>query len=215
MNCNDFGDYHDIYLKSDVLLLTDICESFRKLCYEHYELEVFNYISAPALSWDAMMLKCKMSLGLVYDEEVKDFLKKRGGICFAGAKRYAKANNKYMKNYVETEENSYIPYLDMNGLYGSAMCDYLPYNILGFSDKKYTIEEILKTPDNSKIGYFVEVNIRIPKRLHDYLKCYPPCPENMNVKTEWLSDYQKNIYKQNKSKHSEINSKLILNLFDK
>ncbi len=47
------------------------------------------------------MLKCKQPLGLVYDDEIKDFLKKRGGICFAGSKRYAKANNKYMKNYDE------------------------------------------------------------------------------------------------------------------
>ena len=102
----------------------------------------------------------------------------------------------------------------MNGLYGSAMCDFLPFNILGFSEK-YTLEEILNTPDNNKIGYFVEVDIKIPKSLHNYLKDYPPCPENMNIKTEWLSDYQKNIYKINNSKHNETSKKLILNLFDK
>ena len=100
-NCKNLGDYHDIYLKTDVLLLTDIFETFRKLCYKYYELDPCNYISAPGLSWDAMIKITKQPLGMIHSDEVRLFLDrcKRGGIVQAGAKRYCKANNKYIKGY--------------------------------------------------------------------------------------------------------------------
>ena len=92
------------------------------------------------------------------------------------------------------------------------MSDYLPFNLLGWLP--VGIDEILNTPDDAKIGYAVEVDIEIPREIHEKLKDYPPCPEVMSVKTEWLSDYQKDILKLNKSNHAQ-SSKLILNLFNK
>ena len=61
-NCKDFSDYHWLYLKTDVLLLADIFENFRKLSLEHYRLDPANYLTAASLAWDAMMLKTGVDL---------------------------------------------------------------------------------------------------------------------------------------------------------
>ena len=57
--CNEFnlksmGEYHDLYLKSDILLLTDVFENFRKVCMLCYKLDPCHYFTSPGLSWDAM-----------------------------------------------------------------------------------------------------------------------------------------------------------------
>ena len=56
MKCKRFKDYHEIYLQCDVLLLADIFENFRETCHQNYGLDPANYVSAPGLAWDAMLL---------------------------------------------------------------------------------------------------------------------------------------------------------------
>ncbi len=94
----DFGDYRWLYLKTDVLLLADIFENFRKMSLEYYKLDPANYLTAASLAWDAMVLKTKIELDLISDPEVLTMVEKskRGGLTFVGSKRYAKANNKHM-----------------------------------------------------------------------------------------------------------------------
>ena len=98
MKCKTFGDYHDLYLKSDVLLLTDVFEAYRKQSQHYYRLDPTNFFSTPGFSWSAMMQATKCELGYVHDDKTRIFLEsgKRGGIVMAGGKRHAKANNKYM-----------------------------------------------------------------------------------------------------------------------
>ena len=90
----------------------------------------------------------------------------RGGICQA-THRYAKANNKYMKNYDKNIESSYTKYLDANHLYGWAMSQKLPVN--GFkwvNDLSRFNEDFIKNyNENSDIGYFLEVDVEYPKKL--------------------------------------------------
>ena len=75
LNCKSFKDYHLTYLKCDVLLLADVFENFRKTCYNYYGLDPANYISAPSLAWDAMLLKTEVEL-----EQISDFFfSKRDG----------------------------------------------------------------------------------------------------------------------------------------
>uniref|UniRef100_A0A6P7G7M8 Uncharacterized protein LOC114336797 isoform X1 n=1 Tax=Diabrotica virgifera virgifera TaxID=50390 RepID=A0A6P7G7M8_DIAVI len=82
-NCKTLGDYSDIYLKSDVLLLADIFENFREVCLDNYKLDPARYITAPSFSWDAMLRMTQVELELITDIDIFNFFKKgiRGGIC--------------------------------------------------------------------------------------------------------------------------------------
>ena len=64
---------------------------------KHYKLDPANYISAPSLAWDAMLYKTGIELELVSDSKIYSMIEeqKRGGLCFVGSKRYARANNPY------------------------------------------------------------------------------------------------------------------------
>ena len=115
----NMGQYHDLYLKSDVLLLADIFENFREQYLHTYGLDPAHYVSLPSSSWDAMQKMTGVRLDLLSDVDMLNFIEKgtRGGISTI-THRYALANNKYMKNYDPQKESSYIPYLDANNLYG-------------------------------------------------------------------------------------------------
>jgi len=194
MNCKTFKDYHLIYLKCDVLLLADVFEHFRKVCMNYYKLDPANYLSAPSLSWDAMLLKTGIKLDLITDIKMLDMVErmKRGGLCFVGSKRHVKANNKYLSDYDKSKPSNYLMYWDANNLYGKSMTMPLPYGNLKF-DTDITIDEILATPDDSETGYFVECDLRFPKEIHDKIKEYPPCPENLAPKLDWFSKAQVEI----------------------
>ena len=126
---NTLGDYHDLYVQSDTFLLADVFENFRKACIKTYELDPAYFISLPGLAWQACLKKTGVELELLTDYDMLLMIEEsiRGGICHA-VHRYAKANNKYMKNYDESKESSCIQYLDANNLYGAAMSEKLPIN---------------------------------------------------------------------------------------
>ena len=115
MNC----EYHDLYLKTDVILLADIFENFRDVRNEDYKLDPAWYYTSPGLSWDALLKKTEIKLGLLSDVDKILFIENgiRGGVSMI-SNRYRKANNKYMKSYDPNEETKYISYLDANNLYG-------------------------------------------------------------------------------------------------
>src|SRR5438132_8036111 len=126
--CRNLGDYHDLYLKTDVLNLADVWIKFRKTCIEYYELDPSHYVSAPALSWDAMLKMTGVKIELFTDMSMHDFTEKakRGGIFIAGH-RYFKANNpKIGKLYDSSKPTTWISYVDATNLYGWAMSQYLP-----------------------------------------------------------------------------------------
>ncbi|CAB3980720.1 Gastrula zinc finger, partial [Paramuricea clavata] len=80
-SCKNLGDYHDLYLKTDVLLLADVFEDFRRVCLESYKLDPAHYISAPGLSWDAMLKRTGVKLDLLSNVDMYQFIEKgmRGG----------------------------------------------------------------------------------------------------------------------------------------
>ena len=119
---NNLGEYHDLYVQSDTLLLADVLENFRDMCLKEYELDPAHFLSLPGLTWQACLKKTNVELELWTDYDMLLMVEEgiRGGICHS-IQRYAKANNKYMKNYDESKELSYIQYLDANNLYGWAM----------------------------------------------------------------------------------------------
>ena len=113
------SDYHDLYLKTDVLLLADVFEKFIKTCLNYYELDPCHYLSSPGLSWDAMLKMTKVELELINNIDIYLFIEKgmRGSISYI-AKRHSKTNNKYMEDYDYNKESVFIMYLDANNLYG-------------------------------------------------------------------------------------------------
>ena len=125
--CENLSDYTELYCKSDVLLLADVFESFIDVWLEKYKLDSSHYITAPALSWDAMLKMKDVKLKLLTDSDMHLFFEEgtRGGVSTI-TNRYAKANHKYMENFNPEEETSFIQYLDANNFYGWAMSQPLP-----------------------------------------------------------------------------------------
>ena len=97
------GEYHN--LKSDVLLLADVFESFRKTCKQYYDLDPCHYYSSPGLSWDAMLKMTGVKIELMADMDMFQF-GMRDGVSYM-ANRYGKANNKYMKEYDQKAPSEY------------------------------------------------------------------------------------------------------------
>ena len=113
----DLGEYHGLYLKSDTLLLTDVFINFMGL--KIYHLDTAKFLSAPGLAWQATLKNTEVTLELLTDIDMLLMVEKgiRGGI-YHVIHRYAKANNKYMKDYDKNKESSYLKYWDVNDLYG-------------------------------------------------------------------------------------------------
>ena len=194
-NFKNMGEYHDLYLQSDILLLTDVFENFRKTCLEYYKLDPCHYFTSPGLSWDAMLKMTDIKLELMTDVDMFQFIEKglRGGISYI-ANRYGKANNKYMKDYKKDKPSKYIMYLDANNLYGWAMSQYLPTG--GFKwlkQNKIDNLDLKKYDKENKKGIILEVDLEYPEKLHDLHNDYPLAPEKVKVTDNMLSNYCKKI----------------------
>ena len=125
---NTMGDYHDLYWKTDVLLLDDVSKKFINTCLEYYELDPSHYFSSPGLNWDAMLKMAQKELKLTSDIKMHLFIEEemRGSISYV-AKRCSKPDSKYMLFHDDKKPSQYITYLDANKLYGWEMSHYLPY----------------------------------------------------------------------------------------
>jgi len=209
------GDYHDLYVKTDVVLLADVFENFRNLCLEQYGLDPAHYYTLPGLSWDALLKKTGVELELFRDYEMHLFVEKgmRGGISMV-SNRYAKANNPLVPGYDPSKPKKYIIYLDANNLYGWAMSKPLPIRDFKWKRAMPTLEDILKKKENDKHGWILEVDLEYPAELHEEHNSYPLAPEKKVVKKEWMSDYQKGLMKDLNLKPPD-SKKLLLTLHDK
>ena len=172
-----------------MLQLADVFEKFIGTCLKYYGLDPCDYFSSAELSWDAMLKMTGVKLEKISDIDKYLFIEKglRGGISYI-AKRYTKANNKYMNDYDPKKSSTFISYLDMNNLYGWAMSEYLPYggfkwlkNVDGF--------DMMSISEKSLIGYFLEVDLECPSELHELQNDYSLAPEELAVSSDMLSNY--------------------------
>ena len=121
-------EYHDLYLKTDVILLANVFEAFRDVCLKNCDLDPAHSYTAPGLAWKACLMKTRIRLELLLDLDMLLMFERaiRGGIT-QSAHRWAKANNPYMgSKFNPNEKTNYLQYLDANNLYGWAMSQPLP-----------------------------------------------------------------------------------------
>ena len=78
----NLGEYHDLYLKTDVLLLCDVFEKFISVCLKDYGLDPSHYHKSPGLSWDAMLKMTGIELQKIDNTDMHLYLEKgmRGGV---------------------------------------------------------------------------------------------------------------------------------------
>ena len=184
--CKDFeikhlGEYHDLYLKSDTLLLADVFENFKKICLKIYHLDPVKFLSAPGLAWEAALTKTKIRIINSYWYAING-RGIGGGICYV-IHWHAKANNKYTKDYAKNKESSYLKYWNVNDLYGWAMSQKLPVNKVEWIENTSQFNEnfIKNYNENSDEGYFLEIDVQYPKKLHKLHNVLPFLFERMKI----------------------------------
>ena len=187
----NLGDYHDLYLQTDVHLLADVFEYFRKLCMEKYGLDPAHYLTALNLCWDAMLKTTGVMLKLILDKDQLDFVRAsiRGGMCGTYHKRHWKANNPKCCDYDPAKPTNWMLLLDANNLYGGVMMEPLPSGDFEWVEKDVKLEDILATADNASQGYFVMVDLEYPTTLHDEHQDFPLAPEHMKITRTRLSEF--------------------------
>ena len=185
-NMKTFKEYHELYNKTDVLLLADVFENFRDSSLKTYGLDPAHYFTAPGLAWDACLKITGIELELLNDPDMLLMFEKgiRGGISII-SNRYGEANNKYMgQGFKKNKLLKYLMYLDANNLYGCAMSMKLPTHAF----KWLTSGEMENLYNNQvlqiweKTPCILEVDLEYPKPLHDKHNDYPLCPERVKCK---------------------------------
>ena len=140
--CEIFRNFHDLYMKTDVILLADVFEEFSNMCFGYFGLHPGNYYTVPGYAWDALLKYSKANLAPLVEEDMYIFLERgiRGGYSNIH-KRYSKANHKYLPDYDESKVSKFLIYWDFNSMYTYAMTKALPYNKFKWATEKQ-IEEI-------------------------------------------------------------------------
>src|SRR5699024_5762813 len=118
-NIETLKDYTELYNTVDVLLLHDVFTEFRDVCFKNYGLDPLWYVSAPGLSWNAMLKLTEVKLDTLSDPTMYNIFEKgiRGGICQVSL-RHSIANHVYLESYDPQKPTKYIIYIDVNNLYG-------------------------------------------------------------------------------------------------
>lgn len=195
---NSLGEYSDLYLKTDVMLLTDIFENFRDKAHKTYGLDPAWYYTMPGYTWNCMLKYTECKLETIQDVDMLLFIEHgiRGGICQC-CNRYAEANNKYLPNYNPGKQSSYLLYLDVNNLYGWAMCQSLPYG--GFEWIENTDNfDVNCIADDAPEGCILEVDLEYPKELHKTHKDLPFCAEHQVPPGSKLPKLMSTLYPKKK-----------------
>ena len=147
-----------------------------------YELDPAHFLSAPGSAWQASLKKIEVELELITGFNMLLMVEQgiRDGI-FHAIHRYAKANNKHMKNYDKNEESSFLEYLDANNLYGWTVSQPLPVDGFDWVKNFSKIDEdfIKNYDEDSDKGYIFDVDIEYPRELHDLRSDLPFLPERM------------------------------------
>jgi hypothetical protein len=217
-SCNSLEDYMRIYLTSDVTLLADVFETYRFFFKEKFGLDPAHYVSLPSLSYDCALKFTNCSMDYIHDEDMYHFIREaiKGGVSSI-SRRYAEANNPYLKDFDSNLPTSYIMYFDCNSLYSSVMTMRLPFENFEFlkpEEFSKVKNNIANYRDSDDIGYFVQCDLMYPAHVHDETRDLPLAPRHFLVGKEHLSPYNRELAQILGIKRGE-GTKLISDQFDK
>ena len=182
-NIRNGEEITEIYLKSDVLLLACVFEKFIEISINPFDINPLYCVSLPGYTWQCGLNYTGINLQTLQDKDMILLLENNtsGGISSVMGDRY-----------VESNEDKKIMYFDANNLYGDSMSQPLPYDEIKF-DNNIKLEDILNTPDDNDIGYFVEVDLKYPDNIKEKTKNFPFAPVNKKINPDNFSDYMKEI----------------------
>ena len=215
--CQNIGDYHDLYLTCDTLLLACVFEAFRDICYNTSSLDCAQYYGASNLSGDAFIKVCKPNLHLLTEREELELVENvmRGGESSIYEQRLFQANNCHLPNYDASKPSTYALMLDANNLYGSVMQNgHLPLKDFAL-DAHITLDEVLKISSTAQHGYIIEVDVDYPPEFHEAHQDDPLARSKLKIKHSWLSGYQKNLKVQMHLPEKASGPKLVQTLLPK
>ena len=199
-NIKDGGELTKLYCKTDVILLADVFEKFVKVSTEEYKINPLYCVSLPGYTYQCALKYTNIKLQTLQDKDLILLIENniRGGISSIMGDRY-----------VKSDENKKILYIDATNLYGHSMSQFLPYDEIemwhGHPDKYWNwLEEILNTPDDSEIGYFLEVDLKYPEIIKEKTKYFSFCPENKQIDLKKYNEYMKSIKPENYTKSKKL-----------
>lgn len=231
LQCRQFHEYHDLYLKTDVLLLADVFLQFRKACWNEYNLDILHYVSLPGFAFDAVfytahqlsvprspsLLECELFSQDNFNAYLWIEKSVRGGISMI-RNRYAKANQDGFPDFDENAPRRSIIYVDANALYSYAMSQPMPLRNYQWYENDvdaFTSDHIMAMDDFGTTGYVLEVDVDIPHDLHNKFSQYPLMPMNRAIAETEISPYSRELNKQSRSKHDGATKKLVCDLHNK
>ena len=191
----DGKELTQLYCKSDVLLLTCVFEKFIKVSQNEFGISPLYFVSLPGYTWACGLKHTDIRLQTLQDKDMILLLENgiRGGISGVMGDRY-----------IKSDENTNIIYVDANNLYGFAMSQALPYDNIKFETENICLDEILNTPDDNDIGYFLEVDIEYPHSIRQKTKHFPFCPENKLISKNDFTPYMQSIMPENYVSHKKL-----------
>ena len=194
------GELTQIFLKSDVLLLTCVFEKFIEVSINEIDINPLYCVSLPGYTWQCGLKYTGTNLQTLQDKDLILTLENniRGGISRVMGDRY-----------VKSDENKKILYVDATNFSGHSMLKPLPYDEIemwhGHPDLYVNkLDEILYTPDDSDIGYFVEIGLRYPDDIEEKTKSFPFAPENKVIFEDKYNDSMKQIKPKNYTKSKKL-----------
>ena len=216
-NCKTFLDYTLIYLATDVYLLCDCFELFRKNTMINSGLDAAKFVTKHSLNFQEYLLYSREKISLLTDRTMLEFIQKgiRGGFSVINQK-LCLANNEFCGQlYDSSKPKSYMLYLDANNLYSKALSYRLAFS--GYEwlsqDEMEKIDFATLSPEDD-IGYIVEVDLIYPEKIHDQTADFPFCLEKMIIKEEMLSSYSRDLKNKLGVRYSTC-PKLVGTLYDK
>ena len=155
-NIKDGKELTELYCTSDVLLLTCVFEKFIKVPQNEFGISPLYFVGLPGYTWVCGLKHTNIKLQILQDKEMILLLENgiRGGISGVMGDRY-----------VKSDKNKNISYFDATNLYAFGMSQPLPYDNNKFETENVCLEEILNTPDDNDIGYFLEVDLEYPYNI--------------------------------------------------